>query len=122
MNYWELAGFENLYLEDSWVLNIEATPGALVLQCDLVLLESHPDYTGLLAGEQYCYRRARIRFQQVRTLLWRDQMYRPAKDASGERDYGSIDSFTRSGDTSEVGGDFGLIVVDSEAPEIEFIA
>ncbi len=43
-DYWSILGFEGLYLEDSWVLDITARPGVLEFVVDLVLRESHPRY------------------------------------------------------------------------------
>lgn len=37
VSYWDIPGFENLYLEDSWVTAISATPGHLKIDVDLVL-------------------------------------------------------------------------------------
>jgi hypothetical protein len=41
-DYWNIPGFEDLYLEDSWVLDIAARPGVLEFVVDLVLRESPP--------------------------------------------------------------------------------
>lgn len=55
-NYWDFAGFGGIYLEDSWVLSILASPGILTMECDLVLQESHPEYSPPIPTEHYCYR------------------------------------------------------------------
>lgn len=50
--YWSIPGFEDLYLEDSWVLDITARPGVLEVVVDLVLRESHLSYKPPLTGER----------------------------------------------------------------------
>ena len=72
-NYWDLPGFENVYLEDSWVTGINATPGNVFIEVDLVLREKHPAYSPPRHGEQYCYHPATIRFEGVSALSWTAQ-------------------------------------------------
>lgn len=55
--YFDLRGFEAVYLEDSFVLGVTATPGLLVVDLDVVLTEDHPSYTPPPPEEHYCYRR-----------------------------------------------------------------
>lgn len=116
--YWTLAGFEALYLEDSWVLDIIARPGILEFVLDVVLRESHPSYQAPLAGAQYCYRRGVVRFERVSSLLWDAHDVAPAVDASGERDYGSVDAFQVADESYVIEGDFGRIAVESAAPSV----
>ncbi|WP_241975561.1 MULTISPECIES: hypothetical protein [unclassified Cryobacterium] len=115
-DYWTIAGFAGLYLEDSWVLHIVARPGVLEFVVDLVLQESHPSYEAPQTGEQYCYRRGVIRFDTVSSLDWKGQGAVPAVDATGEPDYGSIDALEASEDGYVLEGDFGRIAVTSAAP------
>ena len=121
-SYWLIPGFEDLYLEDSWVLSIEAGPSSLSLLMDLVLRESHPDYRTPSRDERYCYRKGLIRFDGVSELTWKSKSMRPAIDASGEEDFGSIDQFEEIGDRYLVSGDFGTIEVTSEAPVVELLS
>lgn len=120
-DYWSIHGFEGLYLEDSWVLDITARPEVLELVVDLVILESHPSYEKPLLGEQYSYRRGVIRFTGVSSLKWDGQGLVPATDATGERDYGSVDALRATEDGYIVEGDFGRIVVASSQPSVEFL-
>jgi hypothetical protein len=121
-DYWSIPGFEGLYLEDSWVLAITAWPGALEFVVDLVLRESHPSFVRPAVGEQYCHRRGVVRFEGVSSLRWEGQGAVPATDATGERDYGSVDALRATDDASYlVEGDFGRIVVASAPPSVEFL-
>jgi hypothetical protein len=119
-DYWNMPGFEGLYLEDSWILEITARPGLLEFVVDLVLLDSHPLFELRSAGEQYCYRRGVIRFDGVSSLRWEKQGAPPATDATGERDYGSVDALRETDDAYVVEGDFGHIAVASPPPSVEF--
>ena len=120
-DYWSIPGFEGLYLEDSWVLDITARPGVLEFVADLVLRESHPRYEAPKAGEQYCHRRGVLRFEGVSSLRWEGQGSVPAIDATGEQDYGSVDALRVADDAYTVEGDFGRIVVASAPPSVEFL-
>jgi hypothetical protein len=121
-DYWNIPGFEGIYLEDSWVLDITARPGILELVVDLVLRESHPLFEPPLAGEQYCHRRGVVRFNGVSSLRWEGQGAAPAIDATGERDHGSVDVLRATNDAYMVEGDFGHIVVASTPPSVEFLS
>ncbi|AZP23510.1 hypothetical protein EJC51_31045 [Streptomyces aquilus] len=113
-----MSGFEDVYLEDSFVLGVTATPGRLCLDVDLVLTAHHPAYRPPAPGEQNCYIRARIEFPHVRSLTWTDQGTPPAVDASGEADYGGIDALFWDGSAFHLEGDWGSIDVASGPPGI----
>lgn len=119
--YTALPDFEHLYLEDSFILGIEANPGILTVRLDVVLTEDHPDYSAPLPNEQYCYRSALIRFEGVTRLHWLSSSLRPAIDASGEMDYGGVDEFGRDGSTFVLVGEFGHIDVEAAQCNIEFV-
>lgn len=119
--YWTLPGFEGLYLEDSWVLSIRPGEATLTLEVDFVLRESHPEYRAPLSGEQYCYRRGRIRFERVTAMSWTRGRAAPATDATGEQDLGSFDEFEVADEVYTIAGDFGTIEVVSERPTAELL-
>lgn len=116
--YWKLQGFRDLYLEDSWVLDIVARPGLLEFTMDLVLRESHPLYQPPPPTEQYCYLRGTIRFGDVKELLWADQGKSPTADIEGDFDYDSIRSFLLSKGIYSIEGRFGRISVTSAPPQV----
>lgn len=120
-DYWEIPGFEGLYLEDSWVLSVVAQPGVLELVVDLVLHESHPSYRPPSADEQYCYRRGVVRFERVSKLTWEERGGVPSIDAAGEMDYGSIDALRSTENGYLLEGGFGRVAVSSVAPVVEFV-
>ncbi len=120
-DYPRLPGFEAVYLEDSFVLDIQATPGHLRIALDLVITAQHPHYRPPPPDEQHCYRKATIDFTNVQALTWTDQGAPPATDVTGTPDYGGIDAFTTTADTTHLRGDWGTIDVRSALPAISYL-
>jgi hypothetical protein len=113
--YTDLAILADFLLEDSFVLQITAEPREVRFSLDIVLVPSHPEYHPPEPGEHHCYRRATLTFFLVSELSWRDQTVGPSSDASGELDYGNIDTFEWSGDSYHLTGDWGTMVVRAES-------
>jgi hypothetical protein len=109
---------QEIYLEDSYVLDVTESAGELRFDLDAVLTEAHPRWTHPKPGEQYCYLRLSLVFAGPRRVDWLRRTMRPARDASGEVDYGNIDSLTRDGKVYELTGDWGHVLVDSEPPTV----
>ncbi|HEY3924439.1 MAG TPA: hypothetical protein VGL75_07745 [Acidothermaceae bacterium] len=102
--------FESLravYLEDSWVLAIQPSSRSLAFDLDVVLTPSHPNYRGAMPGEQHDYRRARL-VLTADSLEYEPSGVSPATDATGQHDFGHIDSWAvdESG-WSSLEGDWG---------------
>ncbi|MGW1712891.1 hypothetical protein [Streptomyces sp. NPDC002156] len=118
-NYPSFPGFENVSLEDSYVLDIAVHPGVLTLKLDLLLLPRHLEYRAPLPGERACFRQARVIFSSVRDLHWAGQsVIKPAIDASGSADFGSVDSMSSLNDGYKILGDWGEINLQSDAPSL----
>lgn len=117
VDYSSIPGLENLFFEDSWVLEIVRYADRIVFRVDAVLTESHPEFAPPRPGEQYCYRRGELVFDAIRSLRWEASgLVRAGIDPSGETDLGSIDSFVKVGETYVVVGDFGTLTIESGAP------
>ncbi len=112
-NYTEVADLQHFVLEESYVLDVEAHPGRLVMVMDLVLTPEHADFAPPVEGESYTFRKGIIEFGGVSSVTWTDQPDRPAVDADGETDgetdYGWIDSFDSIEDMYRLQGDFGTV-------------
>ncbi|MFL9659699.1 hypothetical protein ACJ7VE_39105 [Streptomyces sp. PB17] len=119
-NHPSVPRFENVSLQDSYVLDIAVHPGLLTLKLDLLLLPRHPRYRTPLPGERACFRPVTVVFSSVRALHWTGQsVVKAAVDASGSADYGSIDALTAlDEDSYKILGDWGEIIVQSEAPSM----
>lgn len=115
INYYNLKGFENVYLEDSYVLDIESDEHSVRILLEAVLTEEHPQYTSPLPNEQYCYRKARIVFKDAEKVIWTRKNMRRYTDATGEVDYGNIDTFFSDEGRYHLAGAWGeLDIIDSE--------
>ena len=121
-DYTELPGFGGVFLEESYVLDVVATPGSLRIELDVVLEPSHPNYIPPAEDERFCFRRARLLFEGVRGLRWEGQGAPSARDASGEVDLGHIDSCRLVDSTFELEGDWGQLEVVADAVRLVLLA
>lgn len=116
--YHELAGFENVYLEDSWVLAVTEDGDEFRLRLDVVLTEQHPRWAPPKPNEVYSYAPASLVFVKPQTVEWTRPAGRPSTDATGETDWGNIDSFMWDGSRYELEGDWGAVTVEGDAPQL----
>lgn len=108
MNYYQPPILSNVYLEDSYALSILEKNDSLILELDAVLTETHPSYSPPKDGETYCYRRASLVFSKIKLIEWKSKSFVQCTDASGEFDYGNIDTFSlRRADCWSLSGDWG---------------
>ena len=119
--YTEILELEHFVLEESWVLDISSTPGGLTIRIDLVLDKDHPELKPAPAGDVYYTRQGVLSFDGVRRLEWIDQGARPSRDASGEVDFGNIDSMLSEDDQYELEGDFGTIRLTASRVHLELL-
>ncbi|UKA51968.1 hypothetical protein LFT48_04390 [Arthrobacter sp. FW305-123] len=120
MQYWDLEPLSEYYLEDSFVLDLQATPGRFSIVLDFVLREGHLQYASPLPGEQCCYRKGRLVFSGVKDISWSGQgRIKATIDANDEIDYCGIDSFTIEDDVYRLEGDFGLVEVSAASVDVE---
>ena len=114
--YNELPGFEELYLEDSFVLSFDVSPMRLRIEIEAVLCAGHPRYHEPRPNEQHCYLRGSIRFIDARSIAWSGLgEVMPAIDARGDMDYGGIDGFWVEDETYTLEGSFGTLVITTSA-------
>ena len=120
-SYDELPGFEDVYLEDSWVLGVVESADGLRLDLDLVLREQHPKRTPPKPDEMHCYVSAAVVFASPRHVEWTKQPDRPAGDASGELDWGNIDSFEWDGSSHALEGGWDAVIVEIDPPQLLYV-
>jgi len=116
--YLELSGLEEIVLEESYVLGVAARPAELTFEMEFVLTERHAAYASPQPGETDCFRRGTLQFVRVVRLVWDEQGAPPAIDASGERDFGHIDSFAWQDERYVLMGEWGRIDVTAAAVEV----
>jgi hypothetical protein len=86
---------DDVNLEDTWVLGWRHGDDRFVIEVQASLLPEHPCWGSPKPGEWACYRRGRLVFEGVRAvagLLDQENPIPPYSDATGERDFGSIDA------------------------------
>jgi hypothetical protein len=119
-DYWHLPGFNDVYLEDSWVLNVLVDPALVRFTLNLVLRESHPLYNPPRVGEQYCCWRAELIFESATSVVWEQRGSPPAQDATGALDFGNIDSLQFDSNRYHLEGDWGTMrITSTSVPRIE---
>ena len=120
-NYYDLDSFKDVYLEDSFVLEIQESDDEVIFIVEAVLTENHPLYTQPKVNEQYCYKKAKITFKDCKSINWGKKSIRPSTDAGGNIDYGNIDSFVFSSEQYELAGDWGDIKIYSPSLNLNWI-
>lgn len=118
------ADLAEIYLEDSWVLDVAAVERGVCFRLDAVLTPNHPRYHPPAPGEQHCYRRAMLTVTSTkRSLLTRSDLP-AATDASGEPDFGNIDVFSAvdwdGEDGWEMSGTWGELLAVEPAVVLAF--
>ena len=103
--YREWPGFENVYLEDSFVLRIDEAAERVAFDLLLVLLPGSPYYAPPLPGEALFFRSATLEFSQVTRLTWLTRSKNVFTDAPGEY-YAE--------------GDWGAVEIQPGAPVLRF--
>jgi hypothetical protein len=109
------AAFEDLkdiYLEDSWVLTVDAAECTVAFALDAVLTPDHRGYAAPEPGQQYCYRTATLVLSSDTPIAYDMRGQRPHLDPDGSTDLGNIDTFDPIGRGSwRLTGDWGRITI-----------
>lgn len=112
---------DDIYPDDSWVLDIWSDEHELSLMVEAALAPDHPRfYAPPKTGEAHAYARMVIRlWGQVRRE--KGPMPPRASDASGGNDFGDLASWWTGDDGSEhVVGEWGDVVVRTATQKVEF--
>ncbi|GAA1711787.1 hypothetical protein GCM10009745_69870 [Kribbella yunnanensis] len=117
-SYDELPGFASYVLEESYVLGVIAEPGVVRFRLEVVLTPEHPAYEEPGSGVYLCYRPGELRFDGVTELDWAGQGASPATDASGEVDYGHVDTMTLENGVYALAGDWGSMRVRAASARV----
>ncbi len=118
IDYTKIASLVGLYLEDSFVLGIKTSRDEVEFALDAVLTPKHPLYHPPRSGEQYCYRKLRLRFPRAFEVDWNNRSRDIRVDASGETDLGHFASLYRSGGCYHLAGDWGSVSIRSDEPVV----
>lgn len=115
-DYPNLPGLDQIYLEDSYVLDIVEQADRVIFIVDAVLTPSSPKYHQPLPGEHYSYAKGRLIFESVVYTNWIKRDIKPYTDANGTVDFGNIDTLSFQGDHYYVEGDWGAVEIFSGRP------
>jgi hypothetical protein len=118
--YFELSGFQDIYLEDSYVLDITEFDHGIEFTVEVVLTEQHEMYRKPNKGIQYCYCEGIMRFPRARSIHWIEKTMRKIIDISGEIDYGNIHVFYEEEGRYFLAGEWGVIWIGSDPPTLIF--
>jgi hypothetical protein len=117
-DYRTIPSLSEIVLEESYVLDVVARPGMLSLFVDAVLTSRHSDYLPPSPDVQECYRKGEIKFTGLDQVVWKlDKMSR-STDATGESDYGNVDTFRYAGNEYQFEGEFGRISLTASKLEV----
>jgi hypothetical protein len=117
--YEKLPGLEHIYLEDSFVLACIESESEIVFSLDLVLTPGHERYTPAKPNEQHCYRSGKLIFRNPTAVTWsRKDFNDPSIDASGQIDFGAIDSMALEDGVYRLVGSWGAVTIKSDPPTI----
>ena len=119
-NYSEIPALENVYLEDSYVLEVCEGGDSFEFSLLLVLTEKHSSYTEPQSNEQYCYKKASLSFPNVESVEWIERKMQPIKDSDGSTDFGNVDFYTFDGRIHNLGGEWGEVKIVSDEPSLSF--
>lgn len=110
-----------VYLEDSWVLELAPRERGLAFRLETVLTPRHELSASPRPGDQHCYRAAWLDVTSEDLVALTLSGAKPATDASGSVDYGNIDSFVSDdGVTWVLEGDWGRAQVLSPKVAVTF--
>ena len=123
INYTLFPALAGVFLEDSFVLDIEQSPGKFAFHLEAVLTPDHPLYHDPRPGEQHCYADGDLIFQNPLHVLWLRRSTNRYIDAAGQEDLGNIDSLTVESNIYHVEGDWGTVKIESaDGPRFEIRA
>ena len=109
-----IQAFDNILLEDTFVLSWHQAAASLTFNVLASLLQSHPEASPPASGEWACYRPGVIQFSGVSSIggLLSQGAVIPTKDPDGSVDYGCINdlSLVRPGEY-RIAGEFGVVTV-----------
>jgi len=120
-NYYEFRELRDVYLEDSFVLNISEKSKGIRFLMELVLTENHPMHSTPKPDEMYCYKNAELLFPNATEIDWIEKTLTPSIDALNEVDYGNIDALYFRNDFYHLSGDWGNLKIKSSEPQIRYI-
>ncbi|MGH1451356.1 MAG: hypothetical protein ACRBBM_18280 [Pseudomonadaceae bacterium] len=113
MDWREIDLFRGIDLNDSFVLGWHYEGDRLVFNLEVSVWPESKYYYAPKDGEYTCYRKGNLIFEgvkSVRGLLSMAEANR-STDATGECDYGNIDTLLIQSESAQIIGDFGSVEI-----------
>lgn len=120
MNYTSDSRFDGLYLGDSFHLEFRQTGDTISLGFLFHLEHDHPLWFKPAEDEYGCYKKGWMIFSAVSKAVLRPSNARPATDAAGEMDFGTVDTLKIIDNNFSITTDWGSIDLVAETVTIEF--
>ena len=109
--YYDLPKLKNLYLEDSYIIDIKQGDKYIEFLIEAVLTEEHPLYHPPLPDEQYCYQNVKLRFLNFDKAIWIEKKDIYNIDVNKEIDQGNIDYFYKFDNYFYLEGEWGKLKI-----------
>ena len=114
--------FEHVDLQGSIVLSWRIETDRLIVELEISLMPSHPQYSERMPGERSCFRRGRLVFPKIRSVsgLFSMDEVQPSIDATGSPDYDTV--YTLKSDDGRLfyfEGEFGEVTLECGAPRLD---
>lgn len=110
---------KNIYLEDSWVLDVKENKNSVSFEMEFVLTENHELYSVPKKNEQYCYKKGQLNISHYSSKYLQKSKQPPSIDANHEIDFGNIDVFTKNNEQIKLLGDWGQLLASSANVSVE---
>ncbi len=113
MNWTEFEIFKGVDLQDSFVLGWSNTDSRLEFQLEASIWPESEFYTNPKSGEHTCYRPATIAFVNTSSVQGLAQIgsVKYSTDPDGSKDYGNIESLSKTPEGFIVSGEFGNVSI-----------
>ncbi len=117
MDWQEIKTFDGIDLSESYILSWFTEDKQVAFRVDFVLSPEHPAYSPPPPTEYACFRLGTLSFNGVGSVDGLPELskVRAATDASGEFDYGHVESLSFYSGIYEVGFEFGIAKIEAES-------
>jgi hypothetical protein len=111
INYYEIKQLSDIYLEDSYVINISENNNSLTFFLEFVLTEKNIKYSPPKEGETYCYKKGQLIFRNLNEIKWLEKNLQAFSSINDAIDYGNIDTFFQEDGIFYLSGDWGDVQI-----------
>jgi hypothetical protein len=120
MDWTEMELFKGIDLNDSFILNWTIEKNVLCFEIEASIWPESRYYYEPKVNEYTCYRKATLKITKINRItgLKPFEQVVSSTDPDGSKDYGNVDTLSRTENRYELSGDFGLVEI--EGGELHF--